>query len=130
MAELNSKIGEMEFDGLVTDIVPPVQVRGGTVAKVSEATIYKRGTILAKSATDNTLSVLGGGASGDTLTADCILCDDTEVGTAGNITAMVYTAGCFDPAKCVVADGYTLSEKDKNELRMRGIVFKAASSAK
>ena len=35
MTELSKKIGDMEFDGLVTDLTPPVQVRGGTITKVT-----------------------------------------------------------------------------------------------
>jgi len=126
MTELNRKAGEMDYDGLITDLTPPVQVRGGTIAGTAAAVTYARGTILAKSSDDGKLYILGTTPdSGDTLAPDSVLCDDTGVGTAG-VSAAVYTAGCFDPSKTAVADGYTITEADKDALRMRGIVFKSA----
>lgn len=129
MKSLSNNLGKMEYDGLITDIIPQVQVRGGTIAALTETTIYKRGTILAKSATDGKLYILGSEASGDEITADCILCDDTEISTTADVNVEVYTAGCFDPDKTIAADGYTITEADKDKLRERGIVFKAASEA-
>ena len=74
--------------------------------------------------------VLGTAAvSNETLTPDCILCDDIEVGTAADEKVAVYTAGCFDIGKVTVAASYTITEGDKDNLRMRGIVFKAAAAA-
>lgn len=128
--ELGKKLGEMTYDGLITDLTPPVQVRGGTISKPAEAVTYKRGVMLAKSEKDGKLYILGTtAASGDTLTPDCILCDDTEIGTGADTPVTVYTAGCFDPEKVAMADGYTLTEADKDKLRERGIVFKAAAPA-
>lgn len=127
MKEISRKVGEMDFDGLITDIIPPIQVRGGTIATPGSATSYKRGTVFAKSGADNKLYILGSTGNG-TMTPDCILCDDTEIDGADAVVA-VYTAGCFDPDKVTAADGYTITEADKDKLRERGIVFKAASAA-
>lgn len=121
--ELGKKMGEMAYDGLITDLTPPVQVRGGTISMPAEAATYKRGTLLGKNEA-GMLSLYDG-----TATPDCILCDDTEVGTSADTFVTVYTAGCFDPEKVIMADGYTLTEADKDKLRERGIVFKAASPA-
>lgn len=134
MANLSKKLGEMNFDGLFTDVVPAVQVRGGIIRnQTTSAVTLKRGTILAKSygtADDGKLVVLGTEAvSNETLTPDCILCDDIEVGTDADEKVAVYTAGCFDPDKVTVAEGYTISQTDKDNLRMRGIVFKDAAAA-
>lgn len=128
MTNLSKKLGEMEFDGLITNTIPAVQTSGGVIAKVTEATTLKRGTVFAKSA-DGKLTILGSDAAGEGAAADCILCDDVEVDTVADVTVPVYTAGCFDPEKVVVAEGYTMTEADKDELRKRGIVFKAASTA-
>ena len=49
MTNLSKKLGEMDFDGLLTDIKPAPEVRGGTIRKLSAAATLKRGTILAKS---------------------------------------------------------------------------------
>ena len=127
MKNLNAKVGEMEYDGLVVDLVPEVEVRGGTIRKLAAATTLKRGTILAKSSKDNTLVVLGTAATdGETLTPDCILCDDTVVGTDADVSVSVYTAGCFNTNRVHVADGYTISATDFDALRKYSIVFKAA----
>ncbi|MBQ7391205.1 MAG: head decoration protein [Clostridia bacterium] len=127
MKNLNAKVGEMEYDGLVVDLVPEVEVRGGTIRKLAKETTLKRGTILAKSSKDNTLVVLGTEATdGETLTPDCILCDDTVVGTDADVSVSVYTAGCFNTNRVHVADGYTISATDFDALRKYSIVFKAA----
>lgn len=133
MKELSKKIGDMEFDGLVTDLTPPVQVRGGTIRKLAAEATLARGTVLAKSsgtAGDGKLVVLGTtAATNETLTPDCILCDDVVVGTAADVKVAVYTAGCFDPGKVTVATSYTVTAADYDALRTRGIVFKAATPA-
>ena len=123
MIELSKKIGDMEFDGLVTGLTPAVVVGGGTIAKLAAEATYKRGTILGKSDT-GVLSIYNG-----TGTPDCVLCDDTVIGTDEDATVAVYIGGCFDRNKVIVADGYTLTVGDIDKLRERGIIFKAASHA-
>lgn len=131
--ELSKKLGEVEVDGLVTAIDPHIVIGAGVIRKAASGTLkLVRGTVLAKSsgtAGDNKLVVLGTDASGDTetLTANCILCDDVEVGTAADATVAVYLAGCFNPDKLTMASSYTMKEADKDALRDAGIVFKAAS---
>lgn len=134
MQELSRKLGEMEYDGLITGLTPPTQVGAGTIAKLDAEAVYKRGTVLAKSAKDGKLRILGttpptpeSGKTADVYTPDCILCDDTQVGTTDDVTVCVYTAGCFDPEKLTVAEDYTLTEADKDKLRGYSIVLKAAS---
>ena len=134
--ELRTNLGSMEYDGLITGLNPPTRVEGGTIAKLSAAAVYKRGTLLAKSAKDGLLHILGeepptpaSGETADTYTPDCILCDDTEVSTTENIAVDVYAAGCFDPEKVTVAEGYTITQADKDKLRAYSIVFKAATPA-
>lgn len=63
----------------------------------------------------------------DTGTADCILCNDTDVGTGAEVNAAVYVAGCFNPDKLIVADSYTMTEADKDKLRERGIYLSPVS---
>ena len=134
--ELRQKLGSMEYDGLITGLNPPTRVDGGTIAKLSAAAVYKRGTLLAKSSKDGLLHILGEappaaaeGQTADTYTPDCILCDDTEVGTTEDVPVDVYVAGCFDPEKVTVGDGYTITQADKDKLRTYSIVFKAATPA-
>lgn len=126
---LNKKVGEMDYDGLFTDMTPPAQVTGGIVSKLTAAATYTRGTVFAKSTLSGKLYILGTvAANGDTLTPDCVLCDDEDIGTSEDVSTAVYTAGCFDPGKVIVASGYTMTTADKDKLRERGIVFKAASN--
>lgn len=134
--ELRQKLGSMEYDGLITGLNPPVRVDGGVIAKLTAATVYKRGTLLAKSAKNGLLHILGEepptpgtGETADTYTPDCILCDDTEVGTTEDVPVDVYAAGCFDPEKVTVAEDYTITQADKDKLRTYNIVFKAATPA-
>lgn len=126
MAEkmLNEKLGEVEYDGLIVGLNPKKRVGPGVIAKGAAETTYVRGTVFAKSAKDGKLYILGStAASDDTLTADCILTDDVTVPATGDATTTVYLAGCFNPDKLVVKDEYTMTEADKNALRMNGIAI-------
>jgi len=125
MKNVSRTIGTNEFDGLITDTVPAVQTRGRTLAGLTAAVTLKRGTVLGVGS-DGKCRIL---AAGNTLTPDSILCDDVTVGTA-DTTTVVYTAGCFDPDKVTVAADYTMTASNLDELRKRGIVFKAAMAAK
>ncbi len=121
MANLYAKIGEMEYDGLITGLAPQVIVGGGTLAALDSGTAeLKRGTILAKDA-NGKLAIMNTG-----LNANCVLCDDVTLGTS-DLAVTVYTAGCFDPDKTIVATGYTLTESDRDTLRTNNIYFKAAA---
>ena len=127
MKSLNRKVGEMNYDGLITDLNPPVQVDGRSIAMLPAEMSFPRGTVFARSIVDHKLYVLGSvPVAGDELVPDCILCDDTDVGVVCDVSVAVYTAGCFDPDKLSVAGGYKISEADMDGLRVRNIVFKAA----
>lgn len=116
----NGIIGEMKYDGLVAGLEPAAIVSAGLILGVENDTEYKRGTAFSKN-TDGKLVILGTEAGeGVSLTPDCILCEDTVVGTE-DTPAPVYVAGCFDPEKIIVADGYELTNEDKDALRIRGI---------
>jgi len=130
MSQLNRKIGEVDFDGLITDLNPPVEVRGRTIAKLPASRTLPRGTILARSAGNGKLYILGSVAGqDDTLTPDCVLCDDTVVGTDSDINAAVYTAGCFHTGKVTVEDAHTIAQAEFDALRTRNIVFRLPHEA-
>lgn len=133
MADLYRNVGEMNYDGLITDLLPAVIVRGATVRKLASATTLKRGTILAKSggtAGDGKLVILGTTAeSNETLTPFAVLCDDIAVGTTEDVVTSVYMSGCFDLSKCTVADSYEITDADIDALRAYGIMFKVAEAA-
>jgi hypothetical protein len=133
MTELATKLGEMEYDNLLIGTIPPIQTAYGIIRKLSTAATIKRGTILARSfgsAGDGKLVVLGTtAAANETLTPNCILCDDIEVGTTADELVAVYTGGCFNADRVTVKDNYSITETDKDDLRVRDIVLKAAAPA-
>lgn len=119
---LNRKVGDMNYDKLIAGITPPVHVNSGTIRKVATEAEYKRGTVLAKSSVDGKLVILGTTAdASEVLTPDCILCDDTGIGTDADVIVPIYTAGCFNSDALIVATNYTMTEADKDKLRERGI---------
>lgn len=135
MVNLHRHVGDMEYDGLITDIYPHVRVGGGVIRKSSgeEPVTYKRGTLLAVSggtAGDGALVIMGSEAEeNETLTPFGILCDEIEVGTDADEKVAVYVSGCFDPDKLFVADEYELTATDIDNLRVRNIALKAAADA-
>lgn len=131
---LDENLGNVGYDGLIVANEPVADVFTVTIRKeATAAATYKRGTVLALSAGtagDGKLVILGStAATNETLTPDCVLCDDVTVGTDADEKVAVYTAGCFDPDKVSVAANYRITETDKDNLRMRGIVFKDAAAA-
>ena len=122
---LNDKAGVLEYDKLISGMDPAPKVASGTLTKLSVETFYKRGTVLARSSGtggDGKLKILGTAAgSSETLTPDCILCDDTVVGTENDVNAAVYVKGCFNPDALFMADDHSLSQDEKDALRQRGI---------
>ena len=120
---LNDKIGSMEYDKLIAGMTPPPKVASGVITKLATAATYPRGTILCRSSGtggDGKLKILGTTAgSNETLTPDCILCDDEDIGTDANVA--VYVMGCFNEDALTVDDEYTITQADKDTLRERGI---------
>jgi len=127
MRDLKTKVGSMEYDGLITDLTPPEQTRGGLIAR--GAAKYTRGTIFARNTTDNKLYILGTTVAGQTLLPFGILCDDCEVTAGADLNQVLYTAGCFHPDKVTVKDGYDITATDLDELRKRDIVFRLPHAA-
>lgn len=123
--DLHEKVGEMAFDNLFAGTEPAALVRGGTIRKLSAKATLVRGTILAKSggsAGDGKLVILGTtAATNETLTPDCILCDDIEVGTTDDENVVVYVEGDFNEAALTVDENYTITEADRDALRTKRI---------
>lgn len=125
-------LGAVSYDGLISGITPEPKVTGGTIRKLAAAGTLVRGTILAKSsgsAGDGKLVILGTtAATNETLTPDCILADDVNVGTSADVNVAVYDMGCFDPEKLTVKTGYTVTTGDKDTLREKGIYLVAKNA--
>lgn len=125
---LDENLGSVGYDGLIVANEPVADVFTVTIRKeATAAATYKRGTVLALSAGDGKLVILGSTATtNETLTANCILAEDVEVGTNADVTVLAYRTGHFARNKLAVASGYTLKATDEEELRKAGILLSDA----
>lgn len=128
---LDENLGNVGYDGLIVANEPVADVLTVTIRKeATAAATYKRGTVLALSAGTaggGKLVILGSTATtNETLTANCILAEDVEVGTTADVTALAYRTGHFARNKLAVASSYTLKATDEEELRKAGILLSDA----
>lgn len=127
---LDENLGSVGYDGLIVANEPVADVFTVTIRKETTAATYKRGTVLALSAgtaDDGKLVILGSTATTNkTLTANCILAEDVEVGTTADVTVLAYRTGHFARNKLAVASGYILKATDEEELRKAGILLSDA----
>lgn len=127
---LDENLGSVGYDGLIVANEPVADVFTVTIRKEAiAAATYKRGTVLALSAgtAGDKLVILGSTATtNETLTANCILAEDVEVGTTADVTVLAYRTGHFARNKLAVASGYTLKATDEEELRKAGILLSDA----
>lgn len=126
---LDENLGTVDYDGLIVTNEPVADVFTVTIRKEAsaEATL-KRGTVLALSSGDGKMVALGTTAgSNETLTANAILCDDTEIGTAADVEATAYRTGHFARNKLIFGgSSYTLKPADEEALRAAGILLSDA----
>ena len=117
---LDETIGAVGFDNLINGQYPPTEVFTVKIRKeATEAKIYKRGTVLA-------LSAGTAAKSNETLTANCVLADDVEVGTASDAVATAYRTGHFNENSLITDNSHAISETDKEALRSAGILLSDA----
>ena len=128
---LDENIGTVDYDGLIVTNEPVADVFTVTIRKeTSEKATFQRGTVLALSSGtggDGKMVALGTTAgSNETLTANAILCDDTEIGTAADVEATAYRTGHFARNKLIFSGEYTLKPADEEALRAAGILLSDA----
>jgi hypothetical protein len=116
----NETVGTVDQDNLVYDDKFPIDVKSVTLA--AGQGVLKRGTVIA-AITDGD-SVVWGGDAGQT--ADGILCDDVDTGTAGAVSGVVYRSGHFIRQMLIVSEGATLSASAEVELRNGGVYLSNA----
>lgn len=114
MRELLNKVGEIGQDNLIAGVFPPTSVTGITIAAGQGA--LARGTVLAS--TDSGCVILD---SANTGKAAYILTDDVDATEEIGTTA--YRTGCFNTAALILAEGYELTEVDRDNLRKYSIVL-------
>ena len=128
---LDENIGTVDYDGLIVTNEPVADVFTVTIRnETSEKATFKRGTVLALSSGtggDGKMVALGTTAgSNETLTANAILCDDTEIGTAADVEATAYRTGHFARNKLIFSGEYNLKPADEEALRAAGILLSDA----
>ena len=125
--DLHEKLGTVTPENLIAQLDPPALKKAGLIRKLGTAGTLKRGTLLAKSsgsAGDGKLVIFGtSAASNETLTADCILVNDVDVGTTADENALVFVSGNFNEDALILKAGASLTEADRTDLRMRGIIL-------
>lgn len=130
--DLHTKIGSVTPENLFAGPDPRALTKTGVLRKLGTAATMARGTLLAKSSGtggDGKLVIFGTTAgSNETLTADCVLAEDVEVGTTADEPALVFITGNFNEDALILATGASLTEADKDALRIRGILLGASET--
>ena len=130
--DLHEKLGSVVPENLFAGLEPSALKKTGTLRKLGTAGTLARGTLLAKSsgsAGDGKLVIFGTtAASNETLTADCVLAEDVPVGTTNDEAALVYITGNFNEDALILATGASLTEADRDALRIRGILLGASEN--
>ena len=114
--ELCRKVGEVGQDNLIAKLFPPAETFGIKVA--GGEGVLKRGTVMALSGTDYV--VLDAEATGK---ANCVLSDPVDVSGESPVTAVAYRTGHLNRKALIVAEGYTMTAADEEELRKGGILL-------
>ena len=130
--DLHEKLGAVTPENLIAQLDPPALKKAGLIRKLGTAGTLKRGTLLAKSsgsAGDGKLVIFGTtAATNETLTADCILAEDIEVGTSNDENALVFYQGNFNQDALIIKSGASIGDSDKDDLRLRNIILGASQT--
>ena len=130
--DLHEKLGSVTPENLFAGLEPHALTKAGVIRKFGTAGSLKRGTLLAKSggsAGDGKLVIFGSTpATNETLTADCVLAEDIDVGTSADENALVYIQGNFNEDALIIKSGATIGDSDKDDLRLRNILLGASQT--
>lgn len=124
-------MGEVKYANIWNSVDVPIITGLRTIRKLTgAAATYKAGTALALSggtAGDDKLVILGtAAASNETLTANCILAEDVEVGTSADVQALVFLSGHANANKLAVASSHTITAAEIEAFRAAGIYLENA----
>lgn len=127
MSDLIEKMAIDPHDGLIAATFPAADVFHITIRQLAAPDVLKRGTLLDLStgtAGDRKYVIHGTtAASNETLTANCILAEDTAVGDSADVTALAYRTGHFVENKLILKASASLAAGAKEALRDVGILL-------
>jgi len=110
---LCNRVGEIGQDNLIFAVLPPAREFSITIPAGSGA--LKRGTVLAW--VDEQYAVLSAENSGK---AKCVLSIDVDA-TEEEVVAAAYRTGHLNRQALIMAEGYTITAADEDELNKYGI---------
>ncbi len=120
MAELASKFDGVTYDELFGGTAVAAMTANVTIAALSAAASYKRGTLLGVVTASGKYAIVDSAATTGEKVASVVLAKDIEVGTA-DVVATVYTRGIFNREKLVVKAESDSASAHEQELRKVGI---------
>lgn len=112
-------IGSMSYDNLINGVNPPAEVFSVLVA--ANQGVLERGTLLATA--DGGMVKISAGTTGK---ANAILADAVDTGEGEAVYATAYRTGHFNTNGLIVAEGYEITDADKEALRSAGILLSDA----
>ncbi len=121
MAELVSKFDGVTYDELFGGTAVAALTANVTIAKLSAAASYKRGTLLGVVTASGKYAIVDSAATTGEQVASVVLASDVEVGTADDVVATVYTRGIFNREKLTVKAAADSASAHEEELRKVGI---------
>lgn len=121
MAELVSKFDGVTYDELFGGTAVAALTANVTIAKLSAAASYKRGTLLGVVTASGKYAIVDSTATTGEQVASVVLAGDVEVGTADDVVATVYTRGIFNREKLTVKAAADSASAHEGELRKVGI---------
>ncbi len=120
MAELASKFDGVTYDELFGGTAVAAMTANVTIAALSAAASYKRGTLLGVVTASGKYAIVDSAANTGEEVASVVLAKDIEVGT-DDVVATVYTRGIFNREKLVVKAESDSASAHEQELRKVGI---------
>ena len=120
MSRLDENLGAVGFDNLINSMSPGAEVF--SVEVKSGQGVLKRGTLLATA--DGGMVKISTATTGK---AKAVLAEDVD--TAESTNAVAYRTGHFNTNALIVADGYEITDADKEALRTAGILLSDAVEA-
>ncbi len=120
MAELASKFDGVTYDEIIGGTAVAVMTANVTIASLSAAVSYKRGTLLGVVTASGKYAVVDSAATTGEQVASVVLAQDIEVGTE-DVVATVYTRGIFNREKLIVKAEADSASSHEEELRKVGI---------